>query len=131
MPLSKDQRDTLNAAMEASGAKFKYLILGPGGRTLVVADVADFMDWAMDNGDGRISVHVADDYVGNTRVSTVFLSTLVSGFNEAALQCPFETMVFGGNNDVLLTKKYLSWEEAEKGHEQILARVRALQPSAI
>lgn len=70
--------------------------------------------------------HVAETFTGGgVRVSTIFLSLDVNW--EALIQdrddpILFETMVFGGVHDKY-AMRYRTWEEAEKGHEFVVALV--------
>lgn len=68
---------------------------------------------------------VARDTIEGMLVSTVFLG-MDHSFTEGATPVLFETMVFG-NNDWLeetdLTRRYETWEQAEEGHRQVVARV--------
>jgi len=66
---------------------------------------------------------VAQDKVGEMLVSTVFLGLDHQfGAGEPVL---FETMVFGGEYDGE-QDKYSTWEEAEAGHAEILAKVKGV-----
>lgn len=65
--------------------------------------------------------HVAQDYIGEARVSTVFLGLDHSFGSGPPLL--FETMIFGGpHNDY--QERYSTWEEAEAGHAKALALVK-------
>ncbi len=55
-------------------------------------------------------------------VSTVFLG-LDQAFDDGEPPVLFETLVFGGDHDGE-TERYLSWEEAERGHEEMLVLVQ-------
>ena len=68
---------------------------------------------------------VAKDVVGNSRVSTVFLG-LDHSFGSGPPMI-FETMVFGGPMSDEI-ERYSTWEEAEKGHDEMVRRVRKAQP---
>jgi hypothetical protein len=58
---------------------------------------------------------VAETFVGNVQVSTVFLGLDHAwGGGEPIL---FETMIFGGKEDGF-QQRYHTWEEAEVGHEE-------------
>lgn len=57
--------------------------------------------------------------VGESRVSTVFLG-LDHSFEEGATPVLFETMVFGGPDDQY-QERYTTWDEAEAGHDRIVA----------
>lgn len=65
---------------------------------------------------------VADDTIGDVRVSTIFLG-IDHGWGEGPPQL-FETMVFGGPHDGD-QERYASWEEAAEGHARIVAGLRA------
>lgn len=69
---------------------------------------------------------VAIDRVGDVTVSTVFLQ---HDHNWSSSNRPvlFETMVFGGPLDEEQWR-YCTWEEAEAGHAEVLARVIAEHP---
>jgi len=68
--------------------------------------------------------HVAQDLLpGGIHISTVFLG-LDHRFGEDGPPLIFETMVFGGEYDQF-QERYSTWEEAEKGHAEILSRVKA------
>ena len=70
-----------------------------------------------------IDSHVANDLVGNSHISTVFLGV---DYSYAGGQ-PFlyETMVFGGpfNGKQIY---YRTWEEAERGHKEMVEKVKAV-----
>ena len=64
---------------------------------------------------------VAHTMVGDISISTVFLG-LDHNFNQEGPPILFETMVFGGPLDGEM-RRYSSWEEAEKGHAEIVHNV--------
>ena len=65
--------------------------------------------------------HVADEPIGDVRVSTIFLGLDHSfGFGPPLL---FETMVFGGPLDQN-QDRYTTWEEAKEGHKKMVSRVK-------
>jgi hypothetical protein len=73
----------------------------------------------------RFERHVGETFLSDgTRVSTVFLgldhsfSRYEDGPHEPVL---FETMVFGGPNNEEMYR-YSTWEEAEVGHREMVAR---------
>ncbi len=68
------------------------------------------------------------DIEGGGFVSTVFLS-LDHSFGRAGRPVLFETMVFGGELDQE-QERYCTWEEAEAGHAEMVARVLALKPGS-
>lgn len=92
---------------------YKY-ILGPDGRTpKPCEDVTVWARW-FDTADRQI----ADDYIGDIRISTAF-----TGLDHSFTAGPplvFETMVFGGGLSGS-EWRYTTWEEAEEGHRHALA----------
>ena len=65
--------------------------------------------------------HMADENVGDIRVSTAFLGLDHSfGYGPPLF---FETMVFGGSLDQE-QDRYTTWEEAEAGHKAMVKRVK-------
>ena len=60
---------------------------------------------------------VAETQIGETRVSTVFLG--ICGYVPPEL---FETLCRGGPFDGF-EKRYFTWEEAEQGHQDMVAMV--------
>ncbi len=81
----------------------------------VVDDVIEWAKW-FETADR----HVAQTELPNgVRVSTVFLGLDHNfGGGEPIL---FETMIFGGEHDGC-QERYFTWEEAEVGHKQALAK---------
>lgn len=68
--------------------------------------------------------HVADETIGKSRVSTVFLG-VDHNYSEDGPPLIFETLVFGGDLDEEMDR-YSTWEEAEAGHKAMVERVRNL-----
>ena len=66
--------------------------------------------------------HVADEVVGDVRISTVFLGSDHSFTGDPLLL--FETMVFGGPHDQEWVERYSTWDEAEAGHKAMVAKVK-------
>jgi len=66
-------------------------------------------------------LHVAMDEIGDVRISTVFLG-LDHQFGDGP-PLLFETLVFGGKLDDEMDR-YTTWEEAEKGHAEMVIKVR-------
>ena len=94
----------------------KYILKGK-----MPVEETDLLKWA--NWFETAERHVADDMVGKTRVSTVFLGIDHNLFGTGKIIL-FETMIFGGkHNDY--QERYSTWEEAEKGHKRALRLVRA------
>lgn len=91
----------------------KY-ILGPDGRTPEpVEDVASWGRW-FETADRQ----VADDRIGDIRVSTIFLGLDYSFTVGPPLV--FETMIFGGGMSDA-EWRYATWDEAVEGHKKALA----------
>lgn len=79
------------------------------------------MEWAKwFEGSGK-QRQVADDTIGDSRVSTVFLGIDHSFGGTTPIL--FETMVFGGHLDQDQAR-YTYWEDAEKGHKAMVERVK-------
>jgi hypothetical protein len=68
--------------------------------------------------------HVAQDQIGDVRVSTVFLGIDHSWILEEHVPILFETMVFGGALDQE-QRRYATWTEAEEGHREMAEAVMA------
>lgn len=83
-------------------------------------EVSSLLEWAKQFEDSKR--HVANDLVGDVRVSTVFLG-LDHGFG-SEVPILFETMVFGGKLDQEQVR-YATYDEAEKGHAAMIERVKA------
>lgn len=65
---------------------------------------------------------VAEDWIGKTRVSTVFLALDRNYFDEGDAIL-FETMVFPSDQwDIM--ERYATWKEAEAGHKKIVNRIK-------
>ena len=67
-----------------------------------------------------------DNMVKKTKIGNVFISTVFLGLNHNYHEGPpilFETMVFGGHCDNLMNR-YSTWEEAEKGHDEMIEQVK-------
>ena len=71
--------------------------------------------------------HVANETIGNARISTVFLG-LDHNFGPQGPPLIFETMVFGGALDQE-QERYSTWEEAETGHKAMAQRVKEAEHS--
>lgn len=79
----------------------------------------DLLQWA--NWFENAERHVAEDRVGEARVSTVFLG-LDHNFGREGPPILFETMVFGGPCDGE-QNRYATWDEAAQGHQTMLKRL--------
>jgi len=64
---------------------------------------------------------VGRDEVNGKTVSTVFLG-LDHNFSETGEPLLFETMIFGGDGEECY--RYSTWDEALKGHNEIVAKLR-------
>ena len=94
-------------------------------RASSVAQWAEFMESARFEGNRRVAETVLDDDGGRIRVSTVFLG-LDHGFGRPGGPVLFETMVFGGSLDGE-QRRYETWEAAQAGHDELVARLRLLR----
>lgn len=126
MPLTPEQRASIQTSLKDAGIEVEYLILGDDDRTPVRTDTVGYLEWCMDKVDDRISAQIALEEIGDIRVSTIFLSTIIIGGHDSMTKRPFETMVFENGHDMGMTRKYATFEEAESGHKAVVADVMAL-----
>ncbi len=84
----------------------------------------DILEWARWFQTGDAARRVAEDFVGDVRISTVFLG-IDHSFSRVGPPVLFETMVFAGPLDEE-QDRYCTWDEAVAGHAAMLARVKAL-----
>ena len=77
------------------------------------------LEWAMkfEDGDSR---RVAKTQVGDTEVSTVFLG-IDHNFGDDGPPLLFESMTFP---DQMTCERYATWDEAQAGHDRIVAALR-------
>lgn len=92
----------------------KYIL---NGKTPVRCD--DLKTWAIQYGES--DRYVAQDMIGDARVSTIFLG-IDHGYGGRPLL--FETMIFGGPHDQF-QDRCSTWDEAEKMHDQAVALARS------
>ena len=86
------------------------------GRDIRKVDIITWAKWFE-----KTERHVADDFVGDVRVSTVFLG-INHNFGDG-VPLLFETIVFDGQHDGEM-KRYSTWQEAEDGHKTILTKIK-------
>ena len=79
------------------------------------------IEWASWYEKNYLHRHVADEHIGDVRISTVFLG-IDHSFGESR-PLLFETMVFGGPLDQE-QKRCATWEEAEHMHAVMVMRVK-------
>lgn len=85
-------------------------------RKVVPCEFEESLDqWDNDNR------RVARDVIEDQTVSTVFL-VINHGWNGVPLW--FETMIFGGPDDQYC-QRYTTWEQAQKGHDAVVAKLKA------
>jgi hypothetical protein len=88
------------------------------GHTAVPVDLMTWARWF----DSHAKRHVADETVGDARVSTVFLG-IDHSFGDGPPMI-FETMIFGGEHDEYMAR-CSTWEEAEAMHDRAVAMVKS------
>ena len=93
----------------------KYILEGK-----IPVPCGDLMTWAQwfETADR----HVANDIIGKSTISTVFLG-LNHAFGRGRLLL-FETMIFDGKHDGY-QDRYTTWEEAEIGHQRAVRLVES------
>lgn len=125
--MDDNTKKALNSFSERVG--LKPWILGEDGRTPVRTDMAGYMDWAAKV--GGLSVRVATDDIDGTTVSTVFLDPMSMARDDNRQPKLFETLVTDPEGNSGIESRYRTWEEAERGHAEIVAGLRPLpQPMA-
>ena len=79
----------------------------------ILSTIIQYVEWIEKNPERKA---VKQEYVGDVRISTVFL-----GLDHAAEKAPvlWETMIFGGEHDQYMDR-YTSYEDAVKGHQTVL-----------
>lgn len=85
-----------------------------GHKVILTEDLHKWAEWFETNFKNRF---VANDYLGDIRVSTIFMG-IDHGFDDLPLW--FETMIFGGPHNNY-QERYQTWEQAEAGHAKALA----------
>lgn len=85
------------------------------------AKPCDLMTWARWLEKNHKNKHVADEKVGDVRVSTVFLGLDHNWGDGPPLI--FETMIFGGEHDQV-EWRYTTWDQAEAGHKRVVAALQ-------
>ncbi len=90
-------------------------------------DMETWMKW-LDSDEDFSKRRIAQTFVGNVKISTVFLTTNHRFHSEGA-PIVFETLIFGGELDLEMDR-YETVDDALLGHEQMVARVRASQSSS-
>ena len=98
----------------------KYIL--DGKQTVECNDWEKWSAWLEEN---DLKRHVADELVGEVRVSTVFLGVdHAYGGRRSGPPMLFETMVFGGSLDGE-QERCTTWEQAEAMHKNMVERVKA------
>src|SRR5690606_14600642 len=106
--------------IEVKGAMKPAFYMLNEQREVVPVDDRDWRWLPRENDDdpGR----VAQDSIGEVKISTVFLGINYRPFDEG-LPLVFETMIFGGEFDQM-QEHYATWGEAEAGHRYWAEKVR-------
>lgn len=104
---------------EPGPQRHKYYILD--GRTVVPVNVVEWASWFSKNGNER---NVALDFVGDHRVSTVFLG-VDHCFEGEGPPLIFETMIFADGWDEQECWRCSTYEEAERQHTKAYVRLKA------
>ncbi len=94
---------------------YKYILKGK-----VPVPVEDLMVWAKDMEEGTRIVKQTK-LPGDVLVSTVFLG-IDHNWYDIGPPILFETMIFGGKHSDY-QKRYTTWDDAEKGHQEVLDKL--------
>jgi hypothetical protein len=93
-------------------------------KNVIPCDLNTWAEMFEDNEVRRVKLDTINEGLHNEIViSTVFLG-LDHGFGERDKPFVFETMIFGGENDQY-QKRYVSYEDALKGHADAVKLVKA------
>ncbi len=70
--------------------------------------------------------HVADEYIGDKRVSTVWLGIDHNFYANTIRPLLFETMIFENEEygDEIYMRRYTTWEDAVEGHKEAVEWVK-------
>jgi hypothetical protein len=95
----------------------KFILL-PDHTVQAEPDLMKWAEWVEHN--DHLRVVRQDKINGSIMLSTVFLAMDMNAlFNENKPTACFETMIFGGERDLEITR-YATWDEALAGHMEIL-----------
>ncbi len=82
----------------------------------------DLMEWA--NQYQTLKRHVAEDFINDCRISTVWLGTDHNFSYGGGPPLLFETMVFQPDFHEVYCDRYTTWAEAEEGHQKAVQWVK-------
>lgn len=106
--------------------KRQYLYILDGHEIVACSDRGEWSLW-MFGADETETRRVAVDEVGGFEVSTVFLG-IDHGFGYTDRPILFETMIFNATGKSRPgTRRYCTWDEAEAGHREVCAALKAKQ----
>ena len=100
-----------------------YILGGPKGHDQVACPDIKLWEAWVESADRIVKQTTSDTGI---LVSTVFLAVSLMPFLDR-LPKLFETMIFGGKHDNYQTR-YLTWDEAEAGHEAAIKLVFEGEP---
>jgi hypothetical protein len=115
-----DRLDAMEEDSDPQDVQYAYMLWGDGA--VLPCRISDWLRWSVKNPKGW---RIAQDVVGSSRVSTVFLgiSTVRGDPNKEDENVFFETMVFGGYY-ADLQWRYHDKKAALDGHRQVVTMVR-------
>jgi len=102
----------------------EYYILDENGEPKVITDPMDWGVWM-----SKANRHVADEMVGGSRVSTVFLGLDHAWGDSSPLV--WETLVFDGEHDGEMERCGGSRKNAEEMHARMVNRVKGAYVNSI
>lgn len=98
-----------------------YYVLGPGNIPIPATDIAAWGELML--GKEKHRRKVAVDKVGELEVSTAFIG-MDHNFADDGPPLVFETMVFDGEGGGGEWRWYATWDDAERGHREMIERLR-------
>jgi hypothetical protein len=101
-----------------------------GREVLKFKNPIEWAEWHVARGVEAYNVHVADEMVGDVRVSTVLLPS--ASFSLVGPPKMFETMCFDREgNSIDTMARYSTYDEAEEGHRTIVSSIRMLNDESM
>ena len=91
-----------------------WYILDENNKPVKATSIMEAADWMENNPERKA---VKQEYVGDVRISTVFLG--LDHAWESDIPVLWETMIFGGEHDQYMDR-YTSYEDALEGHQTAL-----------
>jgi len=96
----------------------EYYMLDESGEPKIITDLMEWGKWM-----GSANRHVADEMIGESRISTIFLGLDHAWGDSSPLV--WETLVFGGRDDGEMERCGGSRKNAEEMHKRMVEKIKA------